>query len=348
MAIVNLERANRDDDHALGMALFGTERALQTRGTDSPGGTLSCRLTGTTCFGLASSTFLQVMPLIDHGRSAAFRTAARYPATVAADGLTVCAAEVRLADTSTFLRLAVVRAQAISPLCGRFRAFCRAGPAPRSEPSCLTPVVSLYSQVPDVGLGHSRCWKKIFTRLLRSALFQMPLHSADSRSGPPTCWQRRPYEVTNRTGRAPGTRPDKHVTLTKPVCPHNVPWWLCRFDTPAPGKQHGLRVLDLDVPSGRLNHDSLGSISGLRQVRATTLLRNALSAGEDQAGPLTALLPTCHNHVPSRPLGPSRVFKRSCVCPACSVGNDLTPSNATASRVVSSQLLVALHTALAG
>ena len=77
MAIVNLEQANRDDDHALSMALFGTERALQTRGTDSPGGTLSCRLIGTTCFGLASSTFLQVTPLIDHGRSAAFRTAAR-------------------------------------------------------------------------------------------------------------------------------------------------------------------------------------------------------------------------------------------------------------------------------
>ena len=240
----------------------------------------------------------------------------------------------------------MVRAHAISPLCGRFRAFCRAGPAPQSEPSCLMPAVSHYSQVPDVGLGHSRCWRKI-PRLLRSALFHMPLHSANSRSGPPTCWQRRPYEVTNRTGRAPGTRPGKHVTLPEPVCPRSVLWWLCRTDTPAPGRQKGLLVLDLGAPSGRLNHDRLRSISGLRQVQAATLMRTALSAGDDQAGPRTALLPTCHNQVLSRPLGPGRVFKRSCVCPACSVGINLTPLNATASRVVSSQLLVALHTALA-
>ena len=41
MAIVNLGQANRDDDHALSKAIIGTERALQTRGTDSLGGTLS-------------------------------------------------------------------------------------------------------------------------------------------------------------------------------------------------------------------------------------------------------------------------------------------------------------------
>ena len=297
MAINNLEQANRDDDHALSKALLGTDRALQTRGTGSPGGTLSCRLTGTTCFGLASSTFLQVTPLLDLGRSAVFRTAARYPATVAADGLTVCATEVRPAGLSTFLmRLAVVRTHAISPLCGRFRAFCRARPAPQSEPSCLMPAVSHYSQVPDVGLGHSRRWRKI--------------------------------------------------PRSEPVCPHSVLWWSCRMDTPAP-RQKGLLVPDLGAPSGRLSHDCLRSISGLRQVQAATLMRPALSAGDDQAGPRTALLPMCHNHVFSRPLGPGRVFKCSCVCPACSVAINLTPLTATASRVVSSQLLVALHTALA-
>ena len=186
MAIVNLGQANRDDDHALSKAIIGTERAPQTRGTDSLGGALSCRLTGTTCFGRASSTFLQVMPLLDLGRSAAFRTAARYPATVAADGLTVCATEVRLADMSTFLRFAVIRTHAFSPLCVRFRTFCRARPASQSEPSGLMPAVPHYSQVPDVGLGHSRRRRKI-PRLLRSALLHKPLHSACSQS---SCCQR--------------------------------------------------------------------------------------------------------------------------------------------------------------
>ena len=157
------------------------------------------------------------MPLLDLGRSAAFRTAARYPATVAADGLTVCATEVRLADMSTFLRYAVIRTHAFSPLCVRFRTFCRARPASQSEPSGLMPAVPHYSQVPDVGLGHSRRWRKI-PRLLRSALLHKPLHSACSRSGPPTCWQRRSYEVSNRTGRAPRTRPGEHVTLPLTSC----------------------------------------------------------------------------------------------------------------------------------
>ena len=44
MAIVNLEQANRAEDQALSRAINGTERALPTRGTDSPGGTLSCDL----------------------------------------------------------------------------------------------------------------------------------------------------------------------------------------------------------------------------------------------------------------------------------------------------------------
>ena len=166
---------------------------------------------------LRPPTFLQVTPLPDLGRSAAFRTTARYPATVAADGLTVCATEVRPADMFTFLRLAVLRTHAISPLCGRFRAFCRARPASQSEPSCLMPAVSRYSQVPDVGLGHSRRWRKI-PRLLRSAILHMPLRSVHSRSGPPTCWQRRSYEVSNRTGRAPRMRPGKHVTLPLTSC----------------------------------------------------------------------------------------------------------------------------------
>ena len=187
------------------------------RDTDSPGGTLSCRLTETTCFGPAPSALLQVTPLPDLGRSADLRTAARYPATVAADGPTGCIMEVWLADMSTFLRFAVVRTHALSPLCVRFRYFDRVRPAPQLEPSHLVPAGSHYSQVPDVGLGHSRRRRKI-PRLLRSALLHKPLHSAHSRSAPPACWQCRSYEVSNRTGRAPRTQPDEHVTLPPTSC----------------------------------------------------------------------------------------------------------------------------------
>ena len=51
MAIANLEQADQADDHALSMALIGTERALQTRDTDSLSGAPSCRLTRTICYG---------------------------------------------------------------------------------------------------------------------------------------------------------------------------------------------------------------------------------------------------------------------------------------------------------
>ena len=129
----------------------------------------------------------------------------------------MCIMEVWLADMSTFLRFAVVRAHALSPLCVRFRHFDRVRPAPQLEPSHLVPAGSHYSQVPDVGLGHSRRRRKM-PRLLRSALLHKPLHSAHSRSGPPACWQRRSYEVSNRTGRAPRTRPDEHVTLPPTSC----------------------------------------------------------------------------------------------------------------------------------
>ena len=124
---------------------------------------------------------------------------------------------VRLADMSTFLRFAVVRTHALSPLCVRFRHFDRVRPAPQLEPSHLVPAGSHYSQVPDVGLGHSQRRRKI-PRLLRSALLHKPLNSAHSRSGPPACWQRRSYEVSNRTGRAPRTQPDEHVTLPPTSC----------------------------------------------------------------------------------------------------------------------------------